>query len=241
MDDAQIREVQEIDWFHSIDLGDGVITPGREGNTTRKLRRLRLPHTFHGKSVLDIGAWDGFFSFEAERRGAGRVLATDHFCWGGPGWGTKAGFLHARNALGSKVEDQEIDVLDLSPEALGGRYDVVFFLGVLYHMRHPLLALEKLASVTDELAIIETEVYHSLSRGSTVLYYLEGDDWCAPSLTACTEMLHDVGFARVEVVDRYGLVQRAGRAAKWRIEHKRPLLRSFSRGRAVIHAWKQRA
>jgi hypothetical protein len=53
-------------------------------------------------------AWDGFFSFEAERRGAQRVLATDSFCWDVGGWGTKAGFELARRALGSKVEDKWI-------------------------------------------------------------------------------------------------------------------------------------
>jgi len=64
----------------------------------------------------------------------------DYFCWSGPGWGTKAGFDLGREALGSKVEDREIDTLDVSPENTG-IFAVVLFLGVLYHMRHPLLAL----------------------------------------------------------------------------------------------------
>ena len=66
-------------------------------------------------SVLDVGAWDGFFSFEAERRGAARVLAIDSFSWEGDGWGSKAGFELAHEALGSRVESRTIDVLDLSP------------------------------------------------------------------------------------------------------------------------------
>jgi len=100
-----------------------------------------MPENLAGKTVLDVGAWDGFFSFESERRRAERVLATDSFCWSGEG-GTKAGFELARKVLNSKVEDVEMDVLDLSPENIG-TFDIVLFLGVLYHMRRPLLALER--------------------------------------------------------------------------------------------------
>ena len=70
-----------------------------------------------------------------------------HYSWHGAGWGTKAGFTLAREALGSRVEDIDIDVMDLSPERVG-TFDVVLFLGVLYHLRHPFLALERVASVT---------------------------------------------------------------------------------------------
>ena len=76
------KQVEAIRWFHRIDLGHGVVTPGLD-DTPAKLARLKLPESFAGKSVLDIGAWDGFFSFEAERRGASRVLAVDSFCWTG--------------------------------------------------------------------------------------------------------------------------------------------------------------
>jgi hypothetical protein len=66
------REVAGIRWFHRIDLGGGVVTAG-EDDTPDKLSTLGLPERLDGLSVLDIGAWDGFFSFEAERRGARRV------------------------------------------------------------------------------------------------------------------------------------------------------------------------
>src|SRR5215204_5260480 len=105
---------EQLRWYHTIDLGHGVVTRGVD-NTPERLARLRLPESFTGLSVLDIGAWDGFFSFEAERRGATRVVASDHYAWHGTGWGTgqgKAGFDLARTALGSKVEDVDIDVLD---------------------------------------------------------------------------------------------------------------------------------
>jgi tRNA (mo5U34)-methyltransferase len=83
-------EVAAIRWFHSIDLGNGVRTPGVD-RTAQKLKRLTLPASLSGKTVLDVGAWDGFFSFEAERRGAKRVLATDHYCWSGGGVGNQGG------------------------------------------------------------------------------------------------------------------------------------------------------
>lgn len=65
--------------------------------------------------------------FEAEKRGAARVLATDYFCWGGPGWGTRAGFDLAHRLLNSKVEAKEIDIPDISPETVGV-FDIVLFL-----------------------------------------------------------------------------------------------------------------
>ncbi len=121
-------------WYHTIDLGEGVITRGVD-NSPERLARLSLPRDLSGRSVLDVGAWDGFFSFEAERRHAARVVATDHYAWHGAGWGTgqgKAGFQLARTALNSRVEDIDIDVMDLTPDRIGA-FDVVLFLGVLYH------------------------------------------------------------------------------------------------------------
>lgn len=155
-DDLRAR-AESIKWHHSLDLGHGVVTKGQD-NSSKKLKRLRLPESLGGKSVLDVGSWDGFFAFEAERRGASRVLATDSFVWrGGCEWADKSGFDLAKSALGSEVEEMEIDVLDLSPETVG-EFDIVLFLGVLYHMRHPLLALERVASVTREILIVETVV-----------------------------------------------------------------------------------
>jgi tRNA (mo5U34)-methyltransferase len=93
--DALRREVEQVKWWHTIDLGHGIVTPGIDP-TPQRLAEIRMPESLTGRTVLDVGAWDGFFSFEAERRGASRVLATDSFCWDGGGWGTKAGFDLAR-------------------------------------------------------------------------------------------------------------------------------------------------
>ena len=148
------RRVDEINWFHAIDLGDGIVTPGWD-DTPARLARMQIPDDLTGMTVLDVGAWDGFFSFEAERRGAARVLAIDSFSWEGDGWGSKAGFELAHEALGSRVESRTIDVLDLSPETVGV-FDLVLFLGVLYHLRYPLLALDLLARRTSRLLALQT-------------------------------------------------------------------------------------
>ncbi len=202
MNDALAARVRALEWYHTIDLGQGLVTPGVD-NTPERLARLALPASLTGKTVLDIGAWDGFFSFEAERRGAARVLATDFFSWGGGGWGSKTGFELARTALDSRVEDLAIDVMDLSPERVG-TFDVVFFLGVLYHLRHPLLALERVASVTRECLIVETVVdLVGFSRPAMAFYperELDDDptNWWAPNLAGAEALLHAVGFSRVD-------------------------------------------
>ncbi|HWQ90669.1 MAG TPA: DUF1698 domain-containing protein [Clostridia bacterium] len=246
MEPNEIRaRVAQLRWHHSIDLGHGIVTPGQD-NSARKLRRLGLPESLAGKTVLDVGAWDGFFSFEAERRGAARVLATDSYSWyGSHDWGDKRGFLLAREVLGSKVQEQDIDVLDLSPERVGGTYDVVLFLGVLYHMKHPMLAVEKVASITREMVIVETAVDMLSTRRPAIAFY-PGDEvgkdatnWCGPNPAAVVGMLRAAGFKRVEVVAGLRpLWFRLARAArdKWRRGFN---FWSLARtDRIVVHAWK---
>src|ERR1700727_2421153 len=74
-----IREIKGREWFHTIDLGDGLLTPGNPPSELLSAPGA-LPDV-RGRSVLDIGAWDGKYSFEAERAGARRVVALDHFVW----------------------------------------------------------------------------------------------------------------------------------------------------------------
>ena len=204
--DTLRREVEKITWWHRIDLGGGLVTPGADV-TPQRLAEIRMPENLSGLSVLDIGAWDGFFSFEAERRGARRVLATDSFCWGGGGWGTKDGFELARRALGSKVEDKWIQVLDLSPETVGV-FDVVLFLGVLYHMKHPLLTLERVASVTTRHLILQTQVDLIAIKRPAIAFYptneLNADptNWSGPNPAAVVAMLRDVGFDRIDIISK---------------------------------------
>jgi tRNA (mo5U34)-methyltransferase len=227
-------------WFHSIDLGHGVVTPGLRTPAVQqqKLENLRLPK-LEGKSVLDIGAWDGFYSFAAEQRGASRVVALDHHAWGLdrsalqhynercqkgevqrqpldhvpelwrwedlPG---RRGFDLAREALGSKVMPVVADFMTTDLAALGP-FDVVLYLGVLYHIEHPLLALQRLRQVTKELAVLETEAVEF--RGFREVPLCEffpfdkplNDDptnFWAPNAAALAGMGVTAGFRRVEIL-----------------------------------------
>jgi tRNA (mo5U34)-methyltransferase len=234
----------EIRWYHTIDLGGGVVTKGIDDSPLR-LARLDLPQSLAGSAVLDVGAWDGFFSFEAERRGASRVVATDHYSWHGSGWGSKAGFELARATLGSKVEDLDVDVMDLSPERVGV-FDVVLFLGVLYHLRHPLLALERVASVTGKLLILETVVDMVGFRRPAAAFYPERElhndptNWWGPNVPALVAMLRSVGFSDVHAVSSPpSVLYRAARAVSHHIRGKERLALAFRRDRAVVHATKR--
>ncbi len=198
-------QVDRIKWWHQIDLGQGIITPGLDP-TIDRVRLLGLPNDLRGKTVLDIGAWDGAFAFEAERRGASRVLAIDEFIWAGKGWASKEGFDVARRILNSNVQDMLIDVYEIAPENVG-LFDLIIFSGVLYHLRHPLLALEHVASVCKDQLILSTHIDLISVQRPAIAFYpgkeLAGDptNWCGPNLPALEAMLRDVGFDRVEVVD----------------------------------------
>jgi tRNA (mo5U34)-methyltransferase len=230
------QAVNEIAWYHRIDLGNGLVTPGTDDSQDR-LQKIALPEDLRGWSVLDVGAWDGFFSFEAERRGASRVLATDSYSWDGGGWGTQAGFQLARRALNSRVEDQKIDVLDLSPERVGV-FDLTLFLGVLYHMRHPLLALERVASVTGKMLILDTHVDLLDHARPLMAFYpnreLNDDptNWWGPNPAAVEAMLQTVGFREVKLVRL--LLDQPQRGART----EKNLPPTLTQDRAIFHAWR---
>lgn len=247
VDRALRDEVAAIKWFHTIELARGLTTPGSDA-TAARLDILRMPADLAGKTVLDVGAWDGFFSFEAERRGAERVVAADSFAWNGDNWSTKDGFELARRVLGSRVEDVDVDVMDLSPERLG-RYDLVLFLGVLYHLRHPLLALERLAGVTEDRLILETHIDLTWTRRPAMAFYpgtevgWDPTNWWGPNPEAVIAMLHSVGFAHAEIVTPDSWAYRLARMGRRTPDflrfvakhHTRPL-GSVAQGRAVFHA-----
>jgi tRNA (mo5U34)-methyltransferase len=244
-DELQHR-ADALRWYHTIDLGQGVVTRGVD-NTPERLPRVQLPEDLSGRSVLDIGAWDGFFSFEAERRRAARVVACDYYSWHGVGWGTgqgKAGFELARKALNSRVEDVDLDVLNLSPDTVG-TFDVVLFLGVLYHLPNPLLALERVASVSRGLLILETVVdMVGIGRPAAAFYpgtELNNDptNWWGPNHAAVQGMLTSVGFSRVDVLTpARSAPYRAARAVYHRIRGKNTVAAAFRQDRAVFHACK---
>lgn len=223
-------------WWHSIDLGDGVVTPGRRSlpDMIAKWDALHAPE-LTGKSVLDIGAWDGFFSFEAERSGASKVVALDRYVWSldmarskelaetmihagtsemaripvywRPGeMPTKAGFDTAHRILGSRVEQVIDDLVTVDPVQLGN-FDVVFYLGGLYHMSDPFGALRRIALLTRELAIIETAGFEIAEFGGSCFEFyptreLGGDasNWWAPNAAGLIGMCRAAGFKDAKIV-----------------------------------------
>jgi len=221
-------------------LAPDLVTSGVIG-PSKRLPRLDLPADLRGRTVLDVGAWDGFFSLEAERRGAARVLATDSFSWSGGGWGRKDRFELAREILGSRVEDRQIEVLDLRPETVG-TFDLVLFLNVLYHMPHPLLALERVASVTAGTLIVETHLDLTDCEAPAIAFYPNGEMWgdrttyCGPNLPALLGMLNFVGFDETRVVS---LTSPAWiRALTLERAKGVPQAQTLRRSWAVVHAWR---
>jgi tRNA (mo5U34)-methyltransferase len=209
-------------WWHSIDLGNGIITPGHK---TPALQADEAAAFFdridlNGKSVLDVGAWNGFYSFEAKRRGAGRVLATDSFCWRHTSFRGRERFELARQALKLDVEALEIDISDISPETTGS-FDVVLFLGVFYHRYDPIEALARVASVTKQLLIVESHIdLRKLDRPAMVFYpgnelANDSSNWWGPNLLLLDALLRGHGFSEVELA-----------------------FHPHTDSRAVIHAWR---
>ena len=128
-------------WWHEIELAPGIVTPGDDSNRMKLpiLDSLGLPAQMTGMRALDIGCSDGYFTFEMERRGAS-VVAIDFVPE------TYTGFATARKILGSNAEYRMDNVYNLTPESYG-QFDIVLFMGVLYHLRKPLAALDSIRSV----------------------------------------------------------------------------------------------
>lgn len=206
---------RQAKWHHRIEVAPGVFTPGMQ-DTERVLEQIALPADLTGKRVLDIGARDGFFTFEAERRGAAEVVALDNEP------PDHTGFSIAAELLGSKARYVTENVYSLNPEEFG-HFDVVLFLGVIYHLRHPLLALDRIHDVCapDALMFVETHMldeglvdpdgnFHKLDalnvhlRGLPLVQYLPGamlgndstSQW-APSRVALDGWLRGAGFETV--------------------------------------------
>jgi len=242
------REAREISdkvaaipfWFHSIDLGMGVVTPGLKSLQQHKqeLLSFRFPD-LQDKTVLDIGAWDGFYSFAAERLGATRAVALDHHGWALdreaknrykaeckergvpqqhpkfvsglwrfdelPG---KRGFDLAHVTLGRRVEAVVGDLMQMDLQTLG-QFDVVLYLGVLYHMENPLESLRRVRSLTKNVAIIETEAVEiggfenkplCESFPSSAQLLDDPTNFCAPNASALVGLCETAGFESVELL-----------------------------------------
>ena len=203
-------------WFHNIDLGGVWTAPDHflgdyPGVKFRGFAHA-LPADLTGKSVLDIGCNGGFYAMEMKRRGADRVVGIDS----DDDYLAQARF--AAEVKGLDIEFRNLSVYDIG--ALGERFDLVIFMGVLYHLRHPLLALDLIyESVAKDLLL-----FQSLQRGSETIEPVEPDydfwdveqfdkpgypkmhfieqnysgdptNWWAPNRACAAAMLRSAGFS----------------------------------------------
>jgi tRNA (mo5U34)-methyltransferase len=215
--EERIRELGE--WFHNLRLGGVQTAPNHflGDYPTVKWQRFAqaIPQDLSGRTVLDIGCNAGFYSLEMKRRGADYVLGVDS----DPRYLAQARF--AAQVCGLEIEFREMSVYDVA--ALGEKFDIVLFMGVLYHLRHPLLALD----ILRDHAVRDLLVFQTMLRGSPqtrrfepdydfkdtsqfgdpaypVLHFVEekyaGDptNWWIPNRACAEAMLRSAGF---EVVD----------------------------------------
>ena len=215
-DQIRSRAAALGEWFHNIDL-DGVPTaPNHFLNDYPNVKWRRFEHAIpadlSGRTVLDIGCNAGFYSIEMKRRGAGRVLGIDF----DERYLEQARF--AAEVKGADIEFRQMSVYDVAE--LGETFDVVLFMGVLYHLRHPLLALD----LIHEHVARDLLVYQSMQRGSAEmapvrdnydffeqdhfdapgypkLHFVEHEyandwtNWWAPNAACSAAMLRSAGFA----------------------------------------------
>ena len=203
------QEIAKRPWYHRMDLGNGIVTPGFPWEELwANIRVVRRQLDYHHQSVLDIGSWDGMWAFEAEMLGATVVVATD--CvnyWQIPWQQGMNNLLLVRGALFSEV----IPVWNVAPTKLRERldgilyshpqlqegFDIVQHLGVLYHLRDPLLSLAQCRAVLRDggTLLLETAIHGTDS--ACVMYFNAGgkalyDDfttWWAPTLSCLRELL----------------------------------------------------
>ncbi len=213
MNDEQLQRILTAhEWHQHWEVADGVWTPGHN-SVQRLFDDCAVPADLAGKRVLDIGAWNGCCSFECERRGAAEVVALS---LENP---AETGFTALKEYLGSRVEYVEDSVYSLSEQTLG-TFDVVLFFGVLYHLRYPLLAFDRIYNVARGDVFVETHVIDRsfpLRRGlplagrllarllaSTPVWRQYGafelhagdqSNWFGPNVAAVVEGMASAGFA----------------------------------------------
>jgi tRNA (mo5U34)-methyltransferase len=209
-------------WFHCIDLGDGLVTksqsaigePIEHPRPTWENVKGCVPADLSGQTVLDVGCNAGFYSIEMKRRGAARVLGLDSQ----RDLIRQAEFV--REVLGLNIEYARKSVYDLDPFAMG-QFDVTLALGLIYHCKHLVLALEKLFLITRRLLVLETAIYPPEKAPESFEYEEGGErptlhplayvenrpeakeavyNWFLPSTAALTALLKNVGFDKIEVL-----------------------------------------
>lgn len=236
-EDLQYRLDAQKTWFHQFEFSNGCRTIAADPSE-EKFNALHLPN-LRGKTVIDVGAYDGYFSFQAELLGAADVLACDHFVWNWTGCNARSNFDLVREVTRSKVKDATVPVELLAVDTVGC-HDIALFLGVLYHAPNMVLYLERIRSITKELLILETLVDALDDPAPAVRYYPfaslnnDGSNWWAPNIACLVDMLQRVGFSRVEFKTLWELNTVA------KIRGTAPLEAAcmpITSGRVVVHAW----
>lgn len=215
------RRVADLgQWFHNLDLRGVKTAPEHFLGDFPAVKWQRfahaLPGDLSGATVLDIGCNGGFYSLEMKRRGAQRVLAIDS----DPNYLAQARF--AAEVCELEIEFRELSVYDV--DRLNERFDLVLFLGVFYHLRYPLLALDlirrhvvkdrmlfqsmlrgadEVESIAEDYPFWEKDLFN---RGGTPrLYFIErsfandSTNWWVPNRACVEAMLRSAGF---EILDR---------------------------------------
>ncbi len=169
LDDASARELvsdPNIIWHQRFALSKNVEAPGAN-DIEWLLARLQFPERLDGLSVLDIGTTNGAAAFIAETRGASRVVATDILP------SSQFGFAQLADRLASGVEFIQSSIYEL-PDLLNETFDIVLFLGVLYHLRHPLLGLDSVRRLTRGRLFLESAISGDAREQSTATFYRRG-------------------------------------------------------------------
>ena len=235
---AILHRVSEVEWYHSIDLGNGVVTPGLFDHRPF-LSYYHLPENFKDMRVLDVATYDGFWAFEFERQGAAEVVAMDIGTWKEIDIPpriraeaskemlykeTGSGFNIARDILGSRVQRKIMNVYDLSPELMG-KFDFVFCGDLLLHLMNPMKALQNIHSVVSGFAYI-VDVFipeYGEDDSNAILRYTGGTNkmvWWRFGLGCLKKMIKDAGFTEVEVLSKFEFSLHGQQEKYWHVVFK---------------------
>lgn len=193
--------IDQYPWFHSITFPDGSVSKGHPTDVNWNNIKDKLPNPA-GKTVLDIGAFDGYYSFKMEALGAAQVTAADCYVWGPGPDSRRPTFELAKRLMGSNVEDVYVDIPDL--DKVLPPHDIVLFMGVLYHLWNPLEGVAQAAKMCLETLVVQTWVDLKLPQEYAALRLYIGDEflgdhtnWFVPNPRAVVDMLALNGFGRV--------------------------------------------
>jgi tRNA (mo5U34)-methyltransferase len=225
MDQAVLaREVERFRWYHTHDLGHGLVTPGMFDHRP-VVGRYLIPDDLSGMRCLDVGTMDGFWAFEMERRGAAEVVAADlgapdQLDWP-PRWRERITteldetkeerFELVHSVLGSRVMRVERSVYELAADL--GEFDLIFCGDLLVHLKDPVTALQRIHGVCRGSAIICNPVKSFRLGRRRALAEFDGISefqWWLLSEAALERMLRAVGFGRVEVGKSFELPATGG-------------------------------